>query len=105
MRHRAKRIWWRPWRTRCACGCAWFPCPDAITINTPGPDLRRFYPPRNVPAPPQHRVTPPRNDLEPPQHASTPPWNAPTTRLPTNARNNRPFLTRGQQWRTRRNAR
>ena len=28
-RHRPVRRWWSPWRLRCACGCTWYPCPDA----------------------------------------------------------------------------
>ncbi len=76
MRHRAIRIWWKPWRRRCACGCGWFPCPDSITIARPARDDRR-----NVPA-----------------------WNAPTARYPA-TRNERPFMTPGQQWRTRQGGR
>jgi len=71
MRHRAIRIWWRPWRRRCSCGCGWYPCPDAITVN----DQAR----RNSPA-----------------------WNPPTAAHP---RNERPLMTPGQEWRTRRNHR
>ena len=37
MRHRAVRMWFKPWRKRCACGCDWFPCPDSITMDRPGP--------------------------------------------------------------------
>src|SRR5215213_5976473 len=35
MRHRPVRLWWLPWRKRCHCGCSWFPCPDAVTVQPP----------------------------------------------------------------------
>lgn len=25
--HKRVRIWWAPWRTRCQCGMAAYPCP------------------------------------------------------------------------------
>lgn len=28
MRHRPQRLWWAPWRTRCACRWPYYPCPD-----------------------------------------------------------------------------
>ena len=36
-RHKPLRVWFAPWKTRCACGCGWFPCPDSITMDRPGP--------------------------------------------------------------------
>lgn len=73
MRHRAKRVWFMPWKTRCSCGCPWHPCPDSITMNRSDPGLRQ----------------------------SCPDWNAPTARYATAPRNERPFMTPGQEWRTR----
>lgn len=35
MRHEPVRIWYQPWRQRCSCGCAWYPCPDAATVPPP----------------------------------------------------------------------
>ncbi|MDT4992534.1 MAG: hypothetical protein QOH97_2426, partial [Actinoplanes sp.] len=35
-RHRPVRPWFKPWRKRCACGCAWFPCPDSVPLAAPG---------------------------------------------------------------------
>lgn len=75
MRHRPVRPWWRLWKRRCACGCTWYPCPDTITLDRPGVDpavLRRNFPQ----------------------------WYAPTVRMPA-PRNERPFLTPGQEWRSR----
>ncbi len=72
MRHGAARIWWKPWRKRCTCGGAWFPCPDSITMDTPGSRLQR----------------------------RPPAWNAPTAYYPT-GRNERSLMTPGQEWRTR----
>jgi hypothetical protein len=34
-RHRPVRIWFMPWKKRCVCGCGWFPCPDAATVEPP----------------------------------------------------------------------
>lgn len=73
MRHRGMRIWWRPWKKRCRCGCAWCPCPDSVTMDRPGPDLSRAHPN----------------------------WNAATARYATTSRNERPLMTPGQEWRTR----
>jgi hypothetical protein len=73
MKHRSVRRWWAPWRVVCARGCGWFPCPDSVTMDRPGPDpfvLRR----------------------------KDPGWNAPTAKYP----NKRPLMTPGQVWRTRR---
>jgi hypothetical protein len=72
VRHKAVRIWWRPWQKRCTCGCRWHPCPDSITMNAPA-----FHP------------APARNE---------PDWNSPTVGYI----NQRPLLTRGQEWRSRR---
>ncbi|WP_436527665.1 hypothetical protein [Actinoplanes sp. HUAS TT8] len=35
VRHEPVRTWYQPWRQRCSCGCAWYPCPDAATIPPP----------------------------------------------------------------------
>ena len=79
MRHRAVRVWWRPWHRRCACGCRWYPCPDAVPYRNPpvarslgltGDDARA------------------RNDR--------PSWDGPTVRLP----NAGPLMTRGARWRS-----
>ncbi|MFI1992860.1 hypothetical protein [Actinoplanes sp. NPDC020271] len=35
MRHEPVRTWYQPWRQRCSCGCAWYPCPDAATVPPP----------------------------------------------------------------------
>jgi len=35
MRHEPKRAWLTPWKRRCRCGCAWYPCPDAATVEPP----------------------------------------------------------------------
>lgn len=78
MRHKAVRVWWRPWRRRCACGCGWYPCPDAIPYQSP-PVARSLGPTRN----------------------DGPSWDGPTLYL----RNAGPLLTRSAQWRTRRNRR
>jgi hypothetical protein len=75
MRHKAVPVWWKPWRSRCACGCAWFPCPDSITMDRPGPQTRH----------------------------NQPSWAAPTAAYPVSG-NERPLMTLGQRWRTRRNA-
>jgi hypothetical protein len=74
-RHQPVRVWFKPWQKRCSCGCGWFPCPDSITMDTPGvdPTIQR----RNYPQ-----------------------WNAPTARFPV-SRNERPLMTPGQEWRTR----
>lgn len=74
MRHKAVRVWWKPLRSRCRCGCPWYPCPDAIPYRVPpvGQSLGLV-----------------RND--------GPGWNGPTR--PN--RNARPLMTRGQEWRTR----
>jgi hypothetical protein len=37
VRHESMRVWFAPWKKRCRCGCAWFPCPDLITMDTPSP--------------------------------------------------------------------
>ncbi|MEU4623393.1 hypothetical protein AB0G04_25905 [Actinoplanes sp. NPDC023801] len=34
-RHHPVRIWFTPWRQRCVCGCAWYPCPDTVIIAPP----------------------------------------------------------------------
>jgi hypothetical protein len=39
MRHGPTRAWLTPWRKRCRCGCAWYPCPDAVTVERPGDPL------------------------------------------------------------------
>jgi hypothetical protein len=39
MRHGPKRAWLTPWRKRCRCGCAWYPCPDAATVEPPAVTL------------------------------------------------------------------
>ncbi len=75
MRHRSVRVWWKPWVRRCACGCDWYPCPDSVKVDRPGPDPQVLR--RNL------------------AH-----WDAPTARHPT-VRNERPLMTRGQQWRSR----
>jgi hypothetical protein len=35
MRHGPKRALLTPWKRRCRCGCAWYPCPDAATVQPP----------------------------------------------------------------------
>jgi hypothetical protein len=35
VRHEPVRNWYQPWKRRCSCGCAWYPCPDAATIPPP----------------------------------------------------------------------
>lgn len=35
VRHEPVRTWYQPWKKRCACGCSWYPCPDAATIPPP----------------------------------------------------------------------
>jgi hypothetical protein len=37
VRHRPIRYLLRPWRRRCACGCAWYPCPDVGAVGQPPP--------------------------------------------------------------------
>jgi hypothetical protein len=76
MRHRPVRRWFRPWVKRCVCGHGWFPCPDSITMDTPGPDplvLRRNL-----------------------HH-----WNAPTAIHPL-PHEEQPLMTPGQRWRSQR---
>lgn len=80
MRHGSVRVWWKPWRRRCRCGCRWYPCPDAVPYRTP-PVARSLGLPHN----------------------EWPGWNGPTTRL-GNVRSG-PLMTPGQRWRTRRNSR
>ncbi|BEL05618.1 hypothetical protein Q0Z83_038090 [Actinoplanes sichuanensis] len=78
-RHREVRVWFMPWKTRCACGCAWFPCPDAVTVDPPAVTESL-------------RIADPR-------------WNGPTVHFvavrPVRG-NERPLMTKGQQWRSRR---
>lgn len=80
-RHRGVRVWFKPWKTRCACGCAWFPCPDAVTVERP-PVARSL-------------------------HIEDPRWNGPTAYLPPvrpapapARRNQQSLMTKGQQWRS-----
>jgi hypothetical protein len=35
MRHGPRRAWLTPWRKKCRCGCAWYPCPDTATAEPP----------------------------------------------------------------------
>jgi hypothetical protein len=75
VRHGPRRVWFAPWKTRCACGCEWFPCPDLIKVN--------------------------RRPVS---------WNEKTSVYPTTTsrflpRNQRPLMTPGQEWRSRRSAR
>jgi hypothetical protein len=37
VRHRPVRVWFKPWKKRCACGCAWYPCPDSTKVNAEPP--------------------------------------------------------------------
>lgn len=82
MRHKSVRVWWKPWRRRCACGCRWYPCPDAVPYPVP-PVVQSL------------RLHQGLNE--------GPGWNGPTQRL----RNvgPAPLMTPGQRWRTRRNQR
>lgn len=77
MRHRPVRLWIMPWKKRCACGCAWYPCPDAVRMDTEGPRLPHDYPY----------------------------WNAPTATHSSEAHYGRTLMTPGHQWRARRRAR
>ncbi|ROP29303.1 hypothetical protein EDD30_2091 [Couchioplanes caeruleus] len=74
-RHRPVRMWFKPWKKRCACGCGWFPCPDAVTVDHPpvAQSLGR----------------------------ADPTWNMPTAYYAAARGNQRPLMTRGQQWRSR----
>jgi hypothetical protein len=72
MRHKPRRLWWKPWSRHCKCGCRWYPCPDAATVDPP---------------PVAESLRLGQND---------PHWNGPTQRLNTG-----PLMTRGQEWRTR----
>jgi hypothetical protein len=75
VRHKAVRVWFKPWKKRCSCGCPWFPCPDAATV--PSPPVSQSL--RLGPA-----------------------WNTSTARYATVGRSERPLMTRGQEWRSRR---
>lgn len=77
MRHKAMRVWWRPWSRRCTCGCQWFPCPDSVTVDPP---------------PVAQSLRLGTND---------PHWNNPTVQM----RNVGPLMTKGQEWRTRQSRR
>jgi hypothetical protein len=72
MRHKAVRIWWRPWHKGCTCGCRWYPCPDSIRVNAPA--FRAAPTPHNQPD-----------------------WNSPTAAY----LNQRRLMTKGQEWRSR----
>lgn len=74
-RHREVRVWFKPWKTRCACGCSWFPCPDAVTADPPS-------------VAESLRITDPR-------------WNGSTAHFTPVRGNQRPLMTRGQQRRGR----
>jgi hypothetical protein len=70
VRHRPVRVWFMPWKRRCRCGWAWFPCPDSTRVN--GEPVG---------------------------------WNEKTAVFSTvqpSRRNERPLLTPGQEWRSRR---
>ena len=79
MRHGPVRVWFAPWKKRCRCGCRWYPCPDAAYIQPPPVvvSLRGGT----------------TNTL----------WTAPTGHYPIVRRNERPLMTRAQEYRTRRN--
>jgi hypothetical protein len=34
-RHRLRRLWWAPWRRRCACGFREWPCPAVYRAKAP----------------------------------------------------------------------
>ncbi len=74
-RHRPVRVWFMPWKTKCACGCGWFPCPDAVTMAAP-PITQSLHP-------------------------GDPRWNGPTAYHSPGRGTPRPLMTRGQQWRSR----
>lgn len=78
MRHGPVRVWFTPWKRRCRCGCLWFPCPDAATVEAP----------------------PPAQSLRG-RAGNDPFWDAPTRYYPRSHRNERPFMTPGQEWRSR----
>lgn len=88
MRHRAVRVWWRPWHRRCACGCQWYPCPDAVGYP---------YPPvaRSLGLAPNDGHGRPTGDDGRSGNAG-PAWDGPTVRMP----NAGPLMTRGARWRS-----
>lgn len=72
-RHKPKRRWWAPWKTRCSCGCGWWPCPDTFRIELA-----------------------PIADTAAVDHG----WNGPTAYHVSPKAVSRPLMTRGQQWRS-----
>jgi hypothetical protein len=76
MRHRPKRAWFAPWKTRCRCGCAWYRCPDAVSV---------------APPPVAHSLRGDRDRAD---------WNAPTEPHAMINSAKRPLMTPGQQWRS-----
>jgi len=73
MRHGPKRVWLAPWRRKCRCGCAWYPCPDAVGVEEPTVTL----------------------SLRGQRHAAD--WNAPTKAYPMI----HALRTPGRRWRSR----
>jgi len=77
MRHGPKRAWLTPWRKKCRCGCAWYPCPDAATTEPPPVTLSLRG----------------QRDMA---H-----WNAPTEAYRVINSAGRALMTPGQRWRSR----
>lgn len=77
MRHGPKFAWLTPWKKRCRCGCAWYPCPDAATVEPPSVS-------RSLRG-----------------HCGTADWNAPTTTYAMINSAERPLMTPGRKWRSR----